>query len=183
MLKNVTFYLIAFSVLAACEPGLDAPKKPNSPDVKVEEVVIEEVPEAKWVEPEEWVPYRASNFVAGSGSDIPLILGGGSFFVSFDRCPYDDEGYTEENDPLAGIRCDYAYFAERTSDGLIFTGVLESTGTILSAPGEVASNNSGGIKLKLWGAGFQVTSEGIVLDGSDNEIGVIGLGLQPGAED
>lgn len=123
-------------------------------------------------------PFGARNREPLSMGSLAGALAGEPFYVSFDRCPYDDRGWQEMNDPLAGIRCGYNYYASVDGNGgLAFTGPLEPFGSIFTAPGAISEDG-----VTVWGVTLGIRLDGTVIDGSNNAIGHIALGEAPASE-
>ena len=124
------------------------------------------------------VPYEAGEREGLSMDSLAGAISGEGFYVSFDSCTYDDSGWQEMNDPLAGIRCGYNYYGSLDENGeLAFTGPLEPFGSIFTAPGAVSNDG-----MTVWGVTFGVRLDGTITDGSDNAIGHIALGDAPETE-
>jgi hypothetical protein len=123
-------------------------------------------------------PYEAGERGQLNMDSLAGALSGETFYVSLDNCPYDDAGWQEGNDPLAGLRCGYNYYSSINADGeLAFTGPLEPFGTIFTAPGAISEDG-----VTVWGITFGVRLDGRIIDGSDNAIGHIALGEAPASE-
>lgn len=183
---------MAAMVLVACTPEPGAPDADSGSASDVEEDLASQTPDPAgddgqddgdaaqavaddFLNSAEIGAYEAGERGRLSMNSLAGALAGESFYVSFDNCPYDDTGWQEGNDPLAGIRCGYRYYASLNSDGdLAFTGPLEPFGSIFTAPGSISQDG-----VTVWGVPFGVRMNGTIVDGSDNEVGYIGLGEAP----
>ncbi len=163
-------------VLAACG-------NPNANDIETVDPVeqIAEEPVAQEVIPAEWSDFEAGKTNPATSDVFSRLDSDEDFAVVFSSCPYDDTGWNEADDPLAGIRCGYAYYGSTTDGVTSFVGVLESTGSIFTAPGTVSVPSSAADRasVSVWGAPFTVESDGSVLDGSDNQIGYVAFASAP----
>lgn len=178
------------AMLAACTPqsGSSAPQSDDAssmtgeqPETVTPEADTSSEPDAPaddFLNSDAILAYEAGERSGLTMDSLAGALSGETFYVSFDSCPYDDSGWQEGNDPLAGIRCGYNYYGSINADGdVAFTGPLEPFGTIFTAPGAISEDG-----VTLWGITFGVRLDGAVIDGSDNVIGHIALGEAPASE-